>query len=87
MAIQRDIEAEKQALSRYTSRFGTLPKTSEEWSELHNMAYGENLPDEFKQTPKAVTGEQTPLAYPNSLGSSTKATTLGDLKQKKETAF
>ena len=47
---QRDLEKEKRALSTYTQNYGKLPSTSEDWSNLHKLAYPtpNEMPDEFR---------------------------------------
>uniref|UniRef100_A0A6M3IK60 Uncharacterized protein n=1 Tax=viral metagenome TaxID=1070528 RepID=A0A6M3IK60_9ZZZZ len=46
----RQLEAEKNALKIYGQKYGKMPETPEEWSQLHTIAYPtiNDLPDELK---------------------------------------
>jgi len=47
----RDIKKEQEALKDYGKIQGKMPKSSEEWHSLHQLAYGSDIPEELlKQT-------------------------------------
>lgn len=53
MVVQRDINKEKLALKSYQSIYKKNPTTSEDWANLHRIAYpvtAGGLPDELKST-------------------------------------
>lgn len=53
MAVQRDINKEKLALKSYQSIYKKNPTTSEDWANLHRIAYpvtAGGLPDELKSS-------------------------------------
>ena len=62
----RNLELEKQSIANFAKQ-GRLPQTSADWAEIHRMAYGNDMPDEFKnETTQGIQSAQS--AASNSTG-------------------
>ena len=79
---QRSIEAEKNALKTYQGIYKKNPTSSDDWTNLHKLAYPGGIPDELRQA--TGTTDTTKLNAP--LSQTVEGSNLGKLQDDVETA-
>ena len=86
MAV-RDFAKEKLALKQYQGIYKKSPTSSDDWNNLHSLAYPGGLPDEFKKASNealAASGLTKPVAP---LGQTVATSDLAGLKAKSDAAY
>lgn len=94
MAQPRNLELEKQAIGAFGKKTGKLPESSADWAQVHQIAYGADIPDELRsvtEASKASAGTPSSVAPTPITGTATQpvqpATNLEEVYNKAKDAY